>query len=314
MNKIRSLITGGAGFIGTATVKRLLSNGYTVIIYDLLNREPCKLQHENLEVVQGDVLDHDKLNYYTKMCDCVIHMAATLGVETVVQHPVNTTTVNITGTANALEAAKKAKVNKFLYFSTSEVYGPQVDRYPESYPTPIQPATHPRWAYGASKLAGEHLVYSYHFEFGMNTIIFRPFNIYGPNQTPQVGIHVLTKRAVNNEPILIYGTGSQVRAYCFIEDIVDAIMLALHRPVYGEIFNIGNPKEPITVLDLAMKIKEMSNSKSKVSFVAGRDVNIEYRVPNIYKAETKLGYSPKVSLKEGLRRTIEWCQQSVESV
>ena len=164
-----------------------------------------------------------------------------------------------------------------------------------------------RWTYAISKLAGEHLAHSYYKEFGLPVISLRPFNIYGPGQVGEGAIHAFVTRALKNEDILIHGDGDQIRSWCYVDDIVDGILLCLEkREAIGEVFNIGNPKGTITILSLAQKIVDICESKSKIVFVPKSYIDVELRIPRIEKAKKILGYEPKIDLDKGIKRTIEW--------
>jgi UDP-glucuronate decarboxylase len=216
--------------------------------------------------------------------------------------------VNMIGTYNVLEAAmKQDNVERFIDFSTSEVYGSYAYKLGEGDTTTMGAVGEARWTYAISKLAGEHLAHSYYKEFGLPVVSLRPFNIYGPMQVGEGAIHTFITRALKNEDILIHGDGDQIRSWCYVDDIVQGILLCLEkREAMGHVFNIGNPKGTITILSLAQKIVDICESKSKIVFVTKTFVDVELRIPDIEKAKKILGYGPKVDLDEGLKRTIEW--------
>jgi len=311
----RILIIGGAGFIGTSLATRLVANN-KIIIYDNLHRNALKntdlKDHPNILLIQGDILDSKKLKKSLKEADILIHMAAIAGIDTVIKNPVTTMKVNIVGTYNVLEASLAINnIERFLYFSTSEVFGTYSYKLEESDSTNLQPVGEARWVYATSKLAGEHLVYSYQKEYRLPTISIRPFNIYGPGQVGEGAIHSFIVRAINDKPLEIHGDGDQIRSWCYIDDMVDAILLCLTKDeAIGEVFNIGNPRGTITILNLAEKIIQLGNSKSKIIHVPKNYVDVELRIPNIEKAKKLLGFEPKVGLDEGIKRTIEWYRRN----
>lgn len=304
-------LTGGSGFIGTKIVERLIKDN-EIVVYDTLQRNSLEntdmIEHPNLNLIKGDVLDFEKLKDSIKGSEIVIHLAAIAGIDTVIKSPTKTMNVNYIGTSNLLKVANELKhVYRFIDFSTSEVYGSYAYKRDESDVTTMGAVGEARWTYSISKLAAEHLTHSYHKEFGLPTISIRPFNIYGPGQIGEGAIHNFIKRAINNEDILIHGDGDQIRSWCYVDDIVDGIMLCLeNEQVIGQVFNIGNPRATVTILSLAEKIKSIAESSSEIVFVPKNYVDVELRIPDIRKSKELLGYSPKIDLNEGLKRTIEW--------
>ena len=306
-------LTGGAGFIGSAIAERLLEDN-EIIIYDSLFRSPVQkkpfFKHPNLKIVKGDILDLEKMKKSARGSTVVIHLAAIAGIDTVARSPVNTMKVNMIGTANVLEAAMKLdNCKRFIQFSTSEVFGPYADKAEESRVTSIGPAGEVRWTYAASKLAGEHLAHAYRREFGLPVISVRPFNVYGPYQVGEGALQVFVKKAIRGGEIQIRGDGRQIRAWCYIDDMVEAILLCLEKEgAIGNVFNIGNPDTAVTIHDLANTVVRVCNSGSSIRFVPKTDVDVELRIPNIEKARRLLGYQPQIGLEEGVRRTAEYYQ------
>ncbi|MEF3254106.1 MAG: NAD-dependent epimerase/dehydratase family protein, partial [Deferribacterales bacterium] len=182
----------------------------------------------------------------------------------------------------------------------------------ENTSTNLQPVGEARWTYSVSKLAGEHLIHSYHTQYGLRAVSVRPFNIYGPGQVGEGAIHQFIVRAIKNEPLIIHGEGDQIRSWCYIDDLVDALILCLeNEKAIGEVFNIGNPKGTITILSLAEKVIQLANSSSQIIHVPKTYVDVELRIPSIEKARTLLGFEPKVDLNEGIRRTIKWYKNNL---
>ena len=308
-------ITGGAGFIGSNFIKRII-NDNKIVVYDNFKRNSLKSlgldNHPNLDIIQGDVLDYDLLRKsIVKDVDIVIHMAAIAGIDTVIQNPVDTMKINIIGLYNLLKALEDMqilnKIERFINFSTSEVFGVNAFKVQEKDSTNLQPVGHARWTYAVSKIAGEHFIYSYHKHFGLRSVIIRPFNVYGPGQVGEGAIHHFIIRAIKNEDLIIHGDGDQIRSWCYIDDMIDGIILCLQKEeAIGEVFNIGNPRGTITILSLAEKIIHLSNSSSKIIHVPKLYADVELRIPSIEKARNLLGFHPKVDLNEGLKKTIEW--------
>ncbi len=312
INSKRILITGGAGFIGTNIAKRLIKDNQ-ILLYDNLWRNSLKnsqIQDEkNIKIVQGDILDFQKLKSIVDEFkpDIVIHLAAIAGVDTVMKHPVKTMQINMIGTYNILESIKSHKTERFLNFSTSEIFGSYAYKVGDDAQSSLATVGEARWTYSVSKLAGEHLAYAYHKEYGIPIVNIRPFNVYGPGQVGEGAIHRFVVRALKNEPLEIHGDGDQIRSWCYIDDFVDGVLLCLTKDeAIGQAFNIGNPRGTITINMLARLIKELSQSKSEIIYTPKTYVDVELRIPSIEKAKKILGYEPKIDLEEGLKRTIDW--------
>lgn len=307
----RILITGGAGFIGSTLVGRLVEDN-EVIVFDDFRRDALGtkpyFRHPNLRIIKGDILDRDGLLRSVPQAEILIHCAAVAGVDTVIAHPTETMRINLMGTAYALEAAMKMdKLERFVDFSTSEVFGTSAFRAEEGTPANIGPVGEARWTYAVSKLAGEHLTKAYNTEFGMPTVTLRPFNIYGPGQIGEGAMKIFIENALDNKDLLVHGDGSQIRAWCYVDDFIEAVIIALTHPnAVGESFNIGNNRTAITILGLAETTIRVLGSKSKIVFVEQPYADIELRVPNVEKAFDKLGFRAKVNMDEGIRMTAEY--------
>jgi dTDP-glucose 4,6-dehydratase len=312
-------MTGGAGFIGAALIARLIENN-DIIVYDTLQRNALKytdlLKYPNLTVVQGNVLDRDKLTNTVEDSDVVVHLAAIAGIATVIKSPINTMEVNMMGTYNVLKAIEPRieKIERFIYFSTSEVFGSYAYKVEETHTTNLAPVGEARWTYSVSKLAAEHLVHSYYKEFALPAVTVRPFNIYGPGQVGEGAIHVFVNRALEDLEIQIHGEGDQIRSWCYIDDILQGILFCLEKDeAIGEVFNIGNPRGTLTILSLAEKVVQLCESKSKIVFVPKHYIDVDLRIPSIEKAMNILGFKPEVDLDDGLKRTIEWYRKKIDS-
>ena len=306
----RILITGGAGFIGSKLAEQLLDNNQ-ITIYDNLRRNSLQNQdfrdHANLALVQGDVLNYEYLNKAIQNADPthVIHCAAIAGIDTVIEHTVATIEVNMIGTANVLKAVSHLRtLERVICFSTSEVFGRQSFLSEEKDSAVIGTVGEARWTYAVSKLAGEHLALAYHKDLGLPVAVVRPFNVYGPGQVGEGALSTFVQRALKGEAIQIHGDGTQIRAWCYIDDMIRAILLVLEHPAaVGETFNVGNQRAVITIYGLANTVVRVLDSASEICFVVKDYADVELRVPNVSKARNLLGFEAKVDLDEGILLT-----------
>ncbi len=312
----RIFISGGAGFIGS-TLAGIFIEDNQIVIYDNFERNSIQdkpfAKHKNLTVIQGDVLDLTALKKAIDSADYVIHTAAIAGIDTVIVSPTKTLRVNLLGTANVLEAARHLKnCKRFIDFSTSEVFGSRAFNSAEDDKMEIGAVGESRWVYAVSKLAGEHLTHAYYKEHGLPTVTIRPFNIYGPGQVGEGAIQKFIFRAIRDEDIEIHGTGTQIRAWCYIDDLMDALILSMTKPeAIGESFNIGNARAVTTIFGLANTVIRICDSMSKIKFVRRDYADIELRIPSVKKAYEVLGFESKVELEEGIRRTAEYYKNFV---
>jgi len=312
----RILITGGAGFIGTTLARRLV-DGNGVIALDNLHRDALSgtdlAEHSNFSFHEADVLDAPTMAALTLGATHIVHAAAIAGVDTVIEMPVRTMRVNLIGTYNALEAATATldTLERFVDFSTSEVFGTQAINVQEGHVTTTGSVGEARWTYAVSKLAGEHMAHAYHDELGLPTATVRPFNVYGPGQIGGGAIRAFIEAALAGRDLTIHGDGSQIRAWCYVDDMVEALLLALERPeAVGQTFNVGNPRSTVTILDLAQRVKRLSGCPGEIVFKPLDYVDVEIRIPNVDKARNLLGFEAQVELDDGLARTIEWYRES----
>ena len=309
-------ITGGAGFIANILISNLIEDN-KIITYDNFHRDTLTnskyANHKNLTVIKGDVLDYDSVLKSMDGADIVVHAAAIAGIDTVIVKPTLTMRVNMIGTANVLEAAKEHKIaDRFIDFSTSEVFGNRAFKSSEADDTIAGSAGEARWTYAVSKLAGEHLSMAYFKEFGLPVVSVRPFNVYGPGQTGEGAIQIFIKKALKNEDIFIYGDGNQIRAWCYVDDFVDGLMKAIENPnAVGESFNIGNARVVTTIYGLAQSVCRILNSKSKIIFKPALSADIELRIPSVQKAYEILGFKAKVDLEEGITKTAKWIEKNL---
>lgn len=304
-------ITGGAGFIANSLIKNLIEEN-KIKVYDNFHRDTLSSSevagHKNLTITKGDVLDQDLLTESMKGADIVVHAAGIAGIDTVIKNPVHTMRVNMMGTACALEAARLNTIkDRFIDFSTSEVFGSMAFKSAETDQTVSGSAGEARWVYAVSKLAGEHLAHAYFKQYSLPVVTVRPFNIYGPGQTGEGAIQIFIKRALKNEEITIHGDGNQIRAWCYVDDFVDCLLMCMeNKNAVGESFNLGNARAVITTLGLAQTVCRVLDSKSKIVFKPALSADIELRIPSVNKTFDLLGFKAKVDLDEGILKTADY--------
>ena len=308
----RIFVTGGAGFIAT-TLARELVDANEVVALDNLHRDALSAtdlaEHPNFSFHQADVLDADAVSELARGATHIVHCAAIAGVDTVLESPVRTMRVNMIGTYNVLEAALATRdtLERLVDFSTSEVFGTHAYNVAEGHVSTIGSVGEARWTYAVSKLAGEHMAHAYHDELGVPTVTVRPFNVYGPGQIGGGAIRAFIEAALAGRDLTIHGDGAQIRAWCYVDDMVDALLLCLERPeAVGQSFNVGNPRSAVTIFDLAQRIKRITGCPGEIVFQPLHYTDVELRIPNVAKAREQLGFEAKVELDDGLERTIAW--------
>ena len=304
-------ITGGAGFIGSTLAERLVEKN-KITLFDNLARNSLQdkaiKNHTNLKLIEGDILDLDAVTKAMKGADIIVHCAAIAGIDTVIKLPVSTMRVNMVGSANVLLAASLLpSCERVVCFSTSEIFGSQGFRSSETDHAVMGNVGEARWTYAVSKLAEEHLAIAYYNQCKLPTTVLRPFNVYGPGQVGEGALRTFIKQAIRDEPISIHGDGTQIRAWCYVDDMVDAVLLVMEHPkAVGESFNIGNQRAVTTIYGLASTVVRVLGSKSKISFTRKDYVDVELRVPSVTKARELLDFEAKVDLDEGISRTAEF--------
>ena len=311
----RVFITGGAGFIGTTLARELVERNI-VVAFDNLHRDALGAtglaDNENFTLIQGDVLDAAAVRDAAHGATHVVHCAAIAGVDTVLESPVRTMRVNVIGTYNVLEAALAAdgQVERFVDFSTSEVFGTHAFRVQEGQVSTIGSVGEARWTYAVSKLAGEHMAHAYHDELGLPTVTVHPFNVYGPGQISGGAIRAFIETALRGNELVIHGDGSQIRAWCYVTDMVSGVLACLERTeAVGQAFNIGNPRSAVTIYDLAQRIKRLMHYDGEIVFQPLHYADVELRIPNVEKARELLDWEPQVELDDGLQKTIAWYRE-----
>jgi UDP-glucose 4-epimerase len=315
---MRILITGGAGFIGSHLGERLLADGHDVTALDnlstgsLANLRPV-IDNPRFQFVMDDVRNEETVHLLVERCDMVYHLAAAVGVQLIVDEPVHTIETNIHGTEVVLNVANKFR-KKVLLASTSEVYG-KSEKVPfrEDDDTVLGSTRFSRWSYACSKAIDEFLGLAYHQQYGLPVIVARFFNTVGPRQTGRYGMVIprFVERALKNDPLLIYGTGTQSRCFGYVGDVIDCVIKLMNKAdAPGRVYNIGSTEE-ITINALADKIIEMTGSKSAKQYLSyeqayGRPFDdMMRRVPSLDRVRDAVGYSAKTSLDAILRAIID---------
>jgi UDP-glucose 4-epimerase len=311
----RIAITGGAGFIGTTLARRLVDDN-EIIAIDNLHRDALThtdlVDHANFTFHRGDILDAELIRELTRGSTHVVHCAAIAGVDQVLESPVRTMRVDLIGTYNVLEATSSTRdtIERYVGFSTSEVFGTHAFNVGEAHVTTIGSVGEARWTYAVAKLAAEHLARAYHDEFGLPIVSVRPFNVYGPGQIGGGAIRAFIETALEGNDLVVRGDGSQIRAWCYVDDMVEALLLVLDRDdAVGETFNIGNARSTVTIYDLAQRIRRLTGADVEIVFEPHRSPDVEIRIPNVDKARAVLGFEARVDLDDGLARTIAWYRE-----
>lgn len=319
---MRALITGGAGFIGSHLAEALLDGGWTVEVSDDLstgsigNIEHLK-DNPRFSYVLDTMMSRPLMLELIDRADVIFHLAAAVGVRLIVESPVHTIETNIKATELILELCSR-KWKPVLLCSTSEVYGKLCQpKFSEEDDLVLGPTSRARWCYAASKIVDEFLAKAYFKEKNLPTVIVRLFNTIGPRQTGQYGMVVprFVRQALLDEPITVYGDGSQRRSFTWVGDVVRAMTALINCPeAYGEVFNIGHIKD-ISIYDLAIMIKEMTKSNSEIVLMAYEQAygagfeDMGRRLPDISKIQRLIGYKPSLDLPEMLQRIIAHEQQ-----
>jgi UDP-glucose 4-epimerase len=314
---MRTLITGGAGFIGSHLAERLLSHGHEVAILDNLSTGRLEniehlADHPRFSATIGSVLDEGLVGSLVDQADTIFHLAAAVGVRLVMEKPVHTIHTNVHGTETVLRHASRGRKN-VLVVSTSEVYGKSAALpFREDADLVLGPPNKTRWGYATSKLLDEFLALGYWKEERLPVRVVRLFNTVGPRQSSRYGMVLpnFVRRALNNEPIIVHGDGTQTRSFTWVGDVVSALIGLIEEPkTAGEVFNIGNGAE-ISIRDLALQVKRMTGSDSPLEFVPYRQVfddsfeDMPRRVPDISKIARFVGYQPTVHLEEIIEHVI----------
>ncbi|MBP5344393.1 MAG: GDP-mannose 4,6-dehydratase [Alphaproteobacteria bacterium] len=313
-NTSRILITGGAGFIGSSLADKLLTLGHQVIVFDNFNdyydpaikRTNIKqaLQNQNYKLYEGDIEKIEDLEkvFSENKIEAIVHLAARAGVRPSIEAPLAYAMTNIIGTINILEMMKKYGIKRMSMASSSSVYGNcQATKFSEdlNIREPISP-------YAATKSADEQICYTYHYLYGFEIYMLRFFTVFGPRQRPDLAINKFVDLIMADKPIDMYGDGSTMRDYTYIDDIVDGIISSLNYHQTGyEIFNLGGGS-PVTLKEMIATIEEVLGKKAAVNQLPMQPGDVNKTISDITKAQNLLGYQPKTSFKEGIQKFIMW--------
>jgi UDP-glucose 4-epimerase len=316
-SKRKVLVTGGAGFIGSHLSEKLLDSGHDVFVIDDLSTGSLKNishlgENKNFHFTEDSVLNRRKMVTLVKKAKQIYHLAAAVGVRTIMEKPLDSFLSNLRGTEVVLDLANKYRI-PVLFTSSSEVYGKN-DSLPfkEEDDRVYGSAYNDRWGYAFAKAADEFLTLAYFKEKGLPAIVVRLFNVIGPRQTGSYGMVVprFVKQALSNQPLTIYGTGSQSRCFCDVADVAGALIKLMNSPkAYGQIFNLASEEE-IKIRDLAKLIKKLIGSKSKIVNIPYREVfgkdfaDMSRRKADISKIGKLIGYRPQVTLEKSLKKII----------
>ena len=303
----RYLITGGAGFIGSHLVKHVLGAGGNVRVVDNLSTGSAKRLsqiRESVQLVTGDLADNSVAAEVVKDVDYVLHQAAVPSVQRSVVDPVGTHRSNVTATLNLLENSRKARVRRFVYAASSSVYG-DTEVLPKSEEMPANPLS----PYALQKWVGERYCKLYHELYGLETVSLRYFNVFGPGQDPyseySAVIPKFSTKLLAKEPITVYGDGEQSRDFTYIDNVIQANLLALRAPnAPGEVCNIGCGQR-VSLNQLIQILEELLEVRAQVTYAPAKPGDVRHSLADITKAIRVLGYVPETEIEEGLRRTVE---------
>jgi dTDP-glucose 4,6-dehydratase len=307
---MRALVTGGAGFLGSHFCEKLLKEGFEVICMDNLItgriENIAHLQGEKFKFIKQDVTEY---LYLPGKVDYILHFASPASPFDYLHYPIQTLKVGALGTHKTLGLAKEKKA-VYLLASTSEVYGdPQVNPQPESYWGNVNPIG-PRGVYDEAKRFAEAMVFAYHRTHNINTKIARIFNTYGPRMRKNDGrvVPAFITQCLEDKPLTVFGDGSQTRSFCYVDDLIEGIYQLLLSDL-NEPVNLGNPEE-ISILNFAKLVSRLTGRKGDIVYKPLPIDDPKIRRPEISKARTFLGWQPKTSLEEGLKKTIDWFQKN----
>ena len=303
----RFLVTGGAGFIGSHIVRRLVGEGGVVrVVDDLSTGHEARLNdlRDSIEFVRGDLADGKLSDKVVEGVDYVLHQAAVPSVQRSVRDPVGTNRANVTATLNLLESGRLAGVRRFVYAASSSAYGDTevLPKTEEMAPNPLSP-------YALQKLVGERYCKLYHDIYGLETVSLRYFNVFGPGQDPHSEYAAVIPKFITkllaNEPIPVYGDGEQSRDFTYIENVVEANLLAFQATeAPGKVFNIGYGQKT-SLNTLIQMLERIIGVEAQVRYERRRTGDVRHSLADISQAQNVLGYRPGVDIEEGLRRTVE---------
>jgi UDP-glucuronate 4-epimerase len=316
MKKI--FVTGAAGFIGSSFCKKILESTSVFIIaidnFDSFYEKSIKVDnlskllcYKNFQFVECDINEVDRLSDLIENCDCIVHFAAKAGVRPSLLDPISYINVNVTGTVGLLEKASKLKVPKFIFASSSSVYGINQE-VPWRESADLMPIS----TYALSKLAGEQFGKYYSDTFGLNFIALRFFTVYGPSQRPDLAIHKFFKKIYFDECLDVFGEGDTLRDYTYIDDVVDGVVKALYyEQSKFEVFNLGN-SNCVSLSSLIALIEETIGKRAIIKYRPEQVGDVPKTYADISKAKKLLGYSPNTEIKEGLNLFFNWFKNTYE--
>lgn len=318
---MRILVTGGAGFIGSHLCERLVQRGHEVAILDDLNDsyDPL-LKEENLSAIAasgwvdftaGDIRDQLAVRalFQRFRPETVVHLAARVGVRPSLESPLLYEQVNVAGTIVLLEAARRNETERFIFASSSSIYG-IANRLPFSEDDTISLPVSP---YAATKIAGEKICHTYAYLYGLKIACLRFFTVFGPRQRPDLAIRTFLERIDRDDPILVFGDGTMARDYTYVDDVVSGILAALEFDGLYQTFNLGNAR-PVDLQTVIATLEEALGKKARIRYVPKPTCDVSMTFADIRKARRMLGYVPSVSFEEGISRTVAWFRRHYESV
>ncbi len=313
---MKTLVTGAAGFIGSHLCERLLTDGWVVVgidnfddFYDpRIKRRNIKgcLRNRNFQLIEADIRDSAAMDKtVSNGVEIIVHLAARAGVRPSIEKPLLYADVNINGTATLLEVAGKNKIDKFIFGSSSSVYGNN-KKIPfsedDNVDFPISP-------YAATKKAGELLCHTYHHLYGISITSLRFFTVYGPRQRPDLAIHKFARLIEQDKPIPVYGDGTMIRDFTYIDDIIDGTVSAIDKRSGFNIYNLGESR-PISVNDLIAEIEKALGKKAIKEYLPPQPGDVERTFADVTKAVRDLGYKPNTTIQAGLVKFVQWLRQN----
>lgn len=308
---MKILVTGGAGFIGSHLVERLLEEGHQVTVYDNFNKYYTGKEQSikgfgenpNCTIIRGDILDPGALEKAASGCEVIFHQAAQAGVRYSIEHPLETNRINVEGTLNTLETARKQEIKKIIFASSSSVYGSAHGK-----PMEEDQPKHPESPYGASKLACETYCGVYSRLYGIDIPLLRYFTVYGPRQRPDMAIRIFIEKMLRGGSPVVFGDGGQSRDFTYISDIIDANISILRTGLGGcEAYNLAGGST-VSVNDLLAELSTIVGKGPAPQYSERKRGDVLDTIADTSKAEKHFGYEPKVSLSDGLTQMVEWCK------